>query len=197
MKYSKIISLGSDCQPAHYIRTLSKQTEAYPFDWLITPVEALTKLIEYGPESMFYDASKFEDLHEKRPNNASIKHKELGVVFFHDFPPQQALGAFPQVQSKYRHLASRWHQALSGSKLNVLFIRHYASKDQAMAIQQALRKQYQVLPFDILAVNEGADHAGDWGLTGIINKNIEATDKDWHGDVAGWTDIFKQLNLIK
>jgi hypothetical protein len=197
MKYSKIVSLGLDCQPAHYIRTLSKQTEAYPFDWLITPVDALVNLIEHGPESLFYDSSQFEDLHEKRPSNATIKHKRLGVVFFHDFPPNQGLGAFMQVQSKYRHLATRWQQTLAPTNTNVLFIRHYATKDQAMAIQQAFKKQYPKLSFDLLVVNEGESDKDPWNLTGITNINVAATGGDWHGDVDGWTNIFKQFDLIK
>ncbi len=196
MRYSKIISLGFDCQPAHYIRELSKQTEAYPFDWLITPAEALTNLIEHGPESLFYDSSQFEDLQDKRASHAIIKHKGLGVVFFHDFPPNQGLGAFAQVQSKYRHLHSNWHKILS-TRLSVLFVRHQATKDQAMAIQQAIRKQYPGIVFDVLVVNEGESDKDPWNLTGIINRNIGPTGSDWHGDVAGWTDIFKQFDLIK
>lgn len=196
MKYSKVISLGLDCQPAHYIRTLTKQTEAYPFDWLITPAEAIVKLVELGPESLFYDSTQFEDLHDKRPSHATIKHKGLGVVFFHDFPPNQGLGAFTQVQMKYRHLTTRWHQTL-GTRINVLFVRHYATKEQAMSIQQIIRKQFPGLTFDLLVVNEGESDKDDWKLTGIINKNVNATDKDWHGDVDGWTDIFKQFDLIK
>lgn len=197
MKYSKIISLGLDCQPAHYIRTLSKQTEAYPFDWLITPIETLPKIIEHGPESIFYDAAQFEDLQEKRPSHAAIKHKALGVVFFHDFPVHQALGAMPQVQAKYRHLSSRWHDTLSG-KLNILFIRHYANKQNAIDLRDAIHRQHPKLPFELLVVNEGPSDKDPWGIEGIYNRNIEATTTgNWTGDSTGWTNIFKEFDLIK
>lgn len=197
MKFSKVISLGNDCQPAHWIRTFTKQTEAYPFDWLITPPDALVDLIEHGPESLFYDVSQFEDLHEKRPSNTTVKHKRLGIVFFHDFPPNHGLGALAQVQSKYRHLAARWQQSLVQLNVNVLFIRHYATKEQAMSIQQAIRKQYSRLSFELLVVNEGESDKDPWNLTGITNINIAATGGDWHGDTDGWTNIFKQFDLIK
>lgn len=196
MRYSKIISLGLDCQPAHYIRTLSKQTEAYPFDWLITPMETLPRILATGPESIFYDVAQFEDLHEKRPSNATIKHKDLGIVFFHDFPPNQALGAFSQVQSKYRHLASRWHSTLN-ENIAVLFIRHYANKQNALDIRTALRKQYPKLAFDLLVVNEGAADRDPWGVENIFNRSVEATTTDWHGDSIGWTNIFKEFGLIR
>lgn len=197
MKYTKVISLGFDCQPANYIRTLTKQTEAYPFDWLITPIEALTKLIEHGPESIFYNAAQFEDLQEKRPSHATIKHKDLGVVFFHDFPTNQGMGAFSQVQQKYRHLATRWHSTLN-DKHDILFIRHYASKENALDIKAALRKQYPRLPFDLLVVNEGDSHKDAWGVDNIINRNVEPTvGGAWKGDEAGWTNIFKEFSLIK
>lgn len=197
MRYSKLISLGLDCQPAHYIRTLTKQTEAYPFDWLITPVEALAKTTLYGPESIFFDRAQFEDLHDKRPAHATIKHKELGIVFFHDFPVNQSLGAFEQVQSKYRHLASRWHNTLNDKNLNILFIRHYATRQHAIEIREAILKQYPRLTFHILVVNEGESDKENWGIDGIFNRNVGATGTDWHGDSAGWTNIFKEFDLIR
>lgn len=196
MKYSKIISLGLDCQPAHYIRTLSKQTEAYPFDWLITPTEVLPQIITHGPESIFYDASQLEDLHDSRPHNSTIKHKALGVVFFHDFPPKQGLGALGEVQSKYRHLATRWHSTLN-ERLTILFIKHYANKQAAIDIKAAIHGQYPRLAFDLLVVNEGAADKENWGVDGIINRSVEATTTDWRGDNTGWTNIFKEFGLIR
>ena len=193
MKYSKCISIGHACQPANYIRKLTTQQEAHFFDWLVTPTDSLLKLIEQGPESLFYDRAQFVTVDEPNRKNATVTHKGLGVVLYHEFPcGPHALNSFDKVTLKYRHLAQRWH-ALSLVRNKTLFIRHYAGKDDALLIQKGIRKAFPQLPFDILAVNEDEANVAPWNLPGIINMCVNPTGADWRGDSVGWTNVFKTV----
>lgn len=193
MRYHKIISVGHACQPAHYIQELTDQKEAYFFDWLVTPVGALTKLVEFGPESLFYDQSQFWTADEEGRKKATVTHKSLGVMFYHDFPRgPKALEAYGQVELKFRHLAQRWH-ALNQFRHKVLFVRHYAGKDDSLLIQNTLREAFPNLPFDLLSINEDEANCTPWGIPGIINMCVNPTTTDWKGDTVGWTNVFKQV----
>ena len=195
MRYHKVISIGHACQPANYIRSLTKQQEAYFFDWLVTPTDSFMKLIEHGPESLFYDRSQFVSIDEPGRKKATVTHKALGVIFYHEFPiGPKALNSFDAVAMKYRNLARRWHE-LNTIRNKVLFIRHYAGKGDSLLIQGALRRVFPNVPFDLLSVNEDEANKVSWGLPGIINMCVNPTTTDWRGDVTGWTDIFKQAIL--
>lgn len=193
MKYHKYISVGHACQPANYIKSLTSQQEANFFDWLVTPVGALVKLVEFGPESLFYDKSQFWTVDEPGRKKATVTHKSLGVVFYHEFPlGPKALNSFTQVELKFRHLAQRWH-GLGQTSRKVLFIRHYAGKNDSLLIQNTLREAFPNLPFDLLSVNEDEENKAPWGIPGIINMCVNPTGADWKGDSVGWTNVFKQV----
>jgi hypothetical protein len=193
MKYNKYISLGADCQAAHYIRKHRNQEEAYPFDWLITPVPALLKLVEFGPESLFFDKSQFWAKDENGRSHATVTHKGLEVVFFHDFPAgPKALNAYDQVVLKFRHLSQRWH-SLAQIRGRMLFIRHYATKDESLQIQKAIRQAFPNMHFDLLVVNEGEADNASWNLPEIINVSVGATTTPWTGDSDGWANVFKTM----
>lgn len=193
MRYHKYISLGHACQPAHYIRNVLHQDESQFFDWLVTPVGGLCKLIEHGPETLFFDRSQFVTVDEPNRKKATVTHKSLGVMFYHEFPlGPKALNSFPTVEMKFRHLAQKWY-GLRTTKKKVLFIRHYAGKDDSLLIANTLREEFPELPFDLLAVNEDEANIAPWGIPGIINMCVNPTTTDWKGDSAGWTHVFKTV----
>lgn len=193
MRYHKYISLGHACQPAHYIRNVLHQQEAYFFDWLVTPVGGLCKLIEFGPETLFFDKQQFRTVDEPDRKKATVTHNQLGVVFYHEFPRgPQALNAFPTVEMKFRHLAQKWH-GLNTMRSKVLFIRHYAGKADSLLIATTLRETFPDLPFDLLSVNEDEANKDPWGIPGIINMCVDPTTTDWKGDSEGWTHVLKTV----
>lgn len=193
MKYAKYVSLGHDCQSAHYIREHANQPETYPFDWLITPVPALLKLIEFGPESLFFDKSQFLTKDEAGRPHATVTHKGLGVILYHEFPAGlKALNSYDKVVTKFRHLAQRWH-SIAQIRGRMLFIRHYATKDESLQIQTALRKAFPQMHFDLLVVNEGESDKDSWNLPEITNVSVGATTTPWTGDADGWANVFKTV----
>ncbi len=80
----KIISLGRACDIAFHIRRCFGQEEAYPFDWLITPVEALTTLVRTDFDGFLDPASLFA-----RPKG--VLDRRLGIHFRHDWSQPSAL----------------------------------------------------------------------------------------------------------
>jgi hypothetical protein len=121
-----------------------------------------------------------------------VTNKDMGVVFYHDFPLTQGLNAFDTVKAKYTHLAKRWRETMQSDK-KILFVRHYASMSEGLALRLAIHEAYPQLQYDILVVNDGV--AVDWGISNLINATINPTDADWRGDMAGWTRIFRKLGL--
>jgi hypothetical protein len=45
-QFNSIISLGSHCEPSDHDRRIFKQEPSSPFDWMITPIPSLLKILE-------------------------------------------------------------------------------------------------------------------------------------------------------
>lgn len=193
MRYSKYISIGNGRQPSYYIRKHANQEEAYFFDWITTPVAGLCKLIEFGPETLFWDKAQFHITdNEPDKKNATVIHKSLGVVLDSEFPPgPKALNFYQNVEMKFRHLAQKWH-GIGQMRNKILFVRHLATEVEALQIQNIISEVFPNLTFDILVVNEDGANDEPWDQPGIINMCVNPT-TDWKGDSQGWAHVFKTV----
>lgn len=76
----EIVSIGSACKIASATRHNNLRTTAYPFDWMITSMSALTALFTDDFSNMFIP----EQMHESEAGNSVID--KYGLIFIHDFP---------------------------------------------------------------------------------------------------------------
>ena len=115
-RFRKAVSLGYACDVAFQIRRVFDQTESYPFDWLLTPLDAVEALIENSfagfliPENLCLERDYILDLSN-------------GIKYLHDFKNHQDfLSEVSDVQEKYSRRIARWLELMNGDA-QVLFIR--------------------------------------------------------------------------
>lgn len=82
MRYAKAISIGASCQPAKQIRTLLGQTEAYFFDWMISPLPAVLRAYETD----FVNLLQAENLSYSDHRKIRLRDAANGLEYQHDFP---------------------------------------------------------------------------------------------------------------
>lgn len=153
----KVISLGRACDTAHQIRKNFDQPETYPFDWLITPLEALTALVSNDFEGFLRE----ENLSAQPTYVEDVRYS---VRLLHDFPDHKIESDILRVvQEKYDRRISRWRDALFNAE-KILFVRGQQYNDEnVMGAQQSA---------DLLKCLEGLNLQADWRL--LVQNPTEA-----------------------
>lgn len=195
MKYYKIISLGRACDIAHQIRRHFGQTEAYPFDWLITPFQGLIKTIDS-------DFGGFLSIDQLIIKDNYVYGRDSDIIYYHDFEGVDASNLeklLPEVREKYARRVDRWQKAISTGE-PILFIRGYQNmsygiidESDAKSVYQSLLKTYPGVNAHILAQN--TPEAKIEALRGekIQIVNIAMPPSGWSGDDVAWSEVFERL----
>lgn len=82
MGFAKVLSFGCSCQPAKHIRTQLGQTEAYFFDWMISPLDATIRAIETDFEGILQPGNLAYSDHRR----IRLRDAVNGLEYQHDFP---------------------------------------------------------------------------------------------------------------
>jgi len=166
------ISLGSNCQPAEFMRAHKIRFFAAPFDWCITPYASLYKVIH----TMFRGFFKKENLIPyawNHPVANGILDQESGIFYNHDFPETTLDGIahhYQFVHDKYKRRINRlFAQANSGK--HVYFIRYLdITKTEACELCQLLKDTFPQTAFTLIVIgNRAAEFERDWGIPHIKN----------------------------
>lgn len=211
-RYRHCISLGTGCQTAYHLRLRLGCSEAHFFDWLVTPVPALLRLVEGGFSGLFDRADDFVSLlaqTDQKPGmlHEPLRHRPLDILFYHDFAPGLARSDLGEVREKYRFLATRWKAAVAEGG-PILFVRHLVEPAEAVQIVELMRRCYPELDFMLLAVRETDAPEPSWGLPRIINTTVWPTPfediargiagpRAWIGDTEGWREAFVLAGALK
>lgn len=191
--YNPIISLGINCQVAYQLRIHGLRYEAYPFDWIICPFEALIQLLE----------NKFEDflapeylvfIHTEKDKH--ILHTKYGIKFLHDFKlVPHFMNDYEKVKTTYDRRIKRFYQKLS-EPCRALLIRRKITKKQAIQLKQVLQQQFPQANFLIQAIDNSEEIKVDWDLEMIKNYYMPVgSEQTWKGNTILWTELFMQLGL--
>ena len=124
-KFDRIISLGCNCEVALNIRDYFGIERAYPFDWWITPFQALWNLLE----GRFHNLFNINNL-EVSSDLLTVRDKYYNLLYHHDFKrteddkiiPDNIEQQLPLVKQKYNMLIHRFFNDLHNKR--VLFIRN-------------------------------------------------------------------------
>jgi hypothetical protein len=124
-RFDRIISLGCNCELALNIRDYFGVERAYPFDWWITPFQALWKLLE----GRFHNLFNINNL-ELSSDLLTVRDTYYNLLYHHDFErtedhkiiPDRIEQQLPAVKQKYDMLMQRFFNDLKNKK--VLFIRN-------------------------------------------------------------------------
>ena len=77
--YEAVISLGGLCQVPYQVEQRFGLRISSPFDWLVTPLEAVTKILAD-------DGASFGQAASPRFDGATAVCDRYGVAYHHDFP---------------------------------------------------------------------------------------------------------------
>ena len=130
----EFVSLGYNCDVAHFLRYSGLRKKAYPFDWCVTPNESIVRLIENG-FSNFLDVRKltFSEPHKalffEGEGDRTVESdkvvvtaycSEYGMSFPHDFSDEHDR-TYQKVSDKYNDRIARLMDLMKSDK-NVIFI---------------------------------------------------------------------------
>lgn len=173
---TEIISIGANCDAAHFLRENSLRRSAYPFDWNITPIQSVISLIENDFEG-FLNESNLDYLqpvermlfkeHEIDLEIANdiitpvICHR-YNMLFPHDFSVKGQYD-LEEVQKKYEKRIERLLSVLRSEK-EIWFIR-----------QDTELNDWQIAQYQSVGLEPEKDPA-DWksGLANVLNRKYPA-----------------------
>lgn len=207
-RFTKIISLGCDCEVATQLNKYHLRHEAYPFDWIRTFVfNRLTQLIKNDFSHFLHAPLLVKTQH-------TVVNKQYFIAFVHDFPTLQHpsyqksdqeftgiivpnfLHFVPQAQEKYARRITRFKAALN-SPGPILFIRsQYIQPADAAEFVQLISRLYPRLNFTLAVVSSQQYPQEQWKIPHVtaIQKTRPAG-KLWFSEDQ-WTEILKKLQLI-
>jgi len=203
--YDKYISLGNNCEVSFQIRRLLGWDVAYYFNWLITPLDSLIRIISND----FTDSLKIEKLNLDFSSEMVVDtmynisyHFPFQHISF-DGSIQKFLGhVHRELQAKMNYLKNRFYQICS-SEHNVLYIIKTDDRDAKAKIvnfQAMLKKKFPAHKFDILAVmrDDTFENIGDWNIPGIFNRYVSffaPCDQADKADEKNWDSLFQEFPL--
>jgi Putative papain-like cysteine peptidase (DUF1796) len=131
------ISLGTNCEITFQLRRCYELERAYPFDWWITPICSVARIL--------YDGFALE----LTPNNlcrvgdgASILNKKYGILHHHDFTRDEQervvdnwIDEIPRISQKYQYLTKRFFNDIRTSYACSFYLNrqgHHAYLDKSL-----------------------------------------------------------------
>ena len=118
-----VISLGTNCEIAFNVRNTFQTERAYPFDWWITPIQAVPAILR---DRFALDVAAHNLVHGGELT--SIMNRKYGLLHHHDFGHISADVAdeswkalIPTVAEKYRALGERFFADVARAQ-DVLFV---------------------------------------------------------------------------
>jgi len=211
--FDRIISLGCNCELALNIRDYFGIERAYPFDWWITPFQALWKLLE----GRFHDLFNINNL-EVSSDLLTVRDKYYNLLYHHDFKkteddkiiPDLIEQQLPLVKQKYDMLVHRFFNDLQNKR--VLFIRNrdgnipHLDRDTTPMDENTFVQLYDLLEklFPESAISLLITNCPIY--TGIRRRNgcILWDEVDHHyddyeffiGSRQGWQEMFSRNNIF-
>jgi hypothetical protein len=206
-RYDRIVSIGSNCEVTWNLRNHFEISEAYPFDWWVTPYHALLALLDANFGGLF----ELENL-VVTPDRRTVVDKRLNILHQHDFPRDEQgfvdvdgfAGQIPALREKFAYLAARFVNDLSGKE--VLFIRNRCGNDpkylvgdygdlqpaQCVEICDRLKRLLPNTKFDIFATNKPGFEPFTYRDSNIFSDCIVdyRDSDDYMVSPKGWSEMF-------
>jgi len=210
-----VIPLGCHCGVAWWMREYNIRLFALPFDWCITPYQALYKTIEsdfchYFKKENLVPSSKaywsdylynfYKNVYHTNVDGSigAVLDKKFQMIFAHDFPNNMhaTINHNYDIQyTKYSRRIKRFFEVINSGK-HIYFMRlHDITKKEALALYQLLKTKYPTTPFTLIALgSDSQEFSQDWGLPEI--KNIFISEETVNVTSLGtvfWQELVRNL----
>lgn len=214
-RYDAVVGLGAACQVAEQCRRHLGAAPGVPFDWIITPFEAIERILSDMGAGL---GQRFISVR----GGTSIQCANYGVLYEHDFQHDENgqvvfdADYIAACRSRMAHKMQTLTDILSSRK-KVLFIRAYSSvgvdgdrlNDATFTsadlnhLVKVIRRRAPGLMFDLLfihspdRVTEKIDLSGPLSSSIIVREMRQPPGMDWYGIDADWIALFQNLGLMK
>lgn len=192
------IGLGWNCHAAWYTRLHNIRAFAFPFDWCLTPYQAVYNFIDNDfkdylkkehlvPSSPSYWTAYQKDFFNRlcllnvSGNSGWVLDKQSGMIYNHDFPNNSpaTINEYHDSQyAKYWRRIERFFEQVNSNK-HVYFIRYLdVTQAQACDLYQLIKKKFPQLTFTLIIVGDDKEQYGtSWGIPYIKNFYTQGSDE--------------------
>lgn len=158
--YDVIINLGGDCQVAWQMHIHGIRNYALPFDKLITPFNALYKVLE----NRFANFLNPENLEFRQEPSKYIVDTLYDIRLIHDFTfTKDFLAQYEAIKLVYDRRIKRFLTLMIESN-HILFIRKIITQEETVLLYQLLCTLYPEKNFDLLVVDGTEEIKKCWQL---------------------------------
>ncbi|MEX3789434.1 DUF1796 family putative cysteine peptidase [Paraburkholderia sp. BR14374] len=211
--YDRVISIGSNCEVTWNIRHHFETRTAYPFDWWMTPFQALLDVLDARFSGLF------EPSHLAIPaDRGTVVDTRFNLMYHHDFARDEegrvivddVEKQLPDLRKKYARRIDRFVNELDGKK--VLFVRNRCGNDpvylngdygdiqpdQCIEIHRVLSALLPRTRFDLFATNKPGFDAFSYRGSEIFSDSIvEYGDcSDYMVSPKGWAEMFERNRIV-
>ena len=180
---SHVVSLGPRCATAYNVRRHYDFGDAFPFDWWITNCKGLEYVLSNPDVDYLYSLDKLIMIE----SGDSIKHKDLEILFHHEFFRDWSLPNNPiksgwednvDVPRKRTQYLMEKFLSLNKSGNRVFFIREVDNLGESLEIENRL--------IDLFPDAE-------WCLAEI--PRVQSRVAGWKGDPVVWDKLLSAFNV--
>lgn len=185
-----VIPLGCHCGVAWWMREHNIRTFALPFDWCITPYNALYAVINDEFDSYFkrenlvassakYWQNSIYDFYNRMshgPVDASpgaVLDKQFQMIFSHDFSNNHHATInqqYEEQKAKYTRRVKRFFDAMNSNKHVYLIRLHDITKAQTLELYTVLKGKFPLTSFTLIAMGDDPqEFMQDWHIPHIKN----------------------------
>lgn len=200
----QLLSLGYDCKVAWQIRRHSGQDQAFFFDWLMTPPDALSVLL--GRDEDLLRDGRWELIKD----DCCLRDLDTGLMFMHEFPSVPVVGGeqshrilpelvsshLPVARAKFAYLRRKTLELIRHSP-DLLLVRadEVATLDEAMAQANQMRRLFlPINPRLKFAVASTLIPASGSVADTLIFKTEPG--EDWRGGHESWSQLFRTAERL-
>ena len=197
--YDEIVSLGCDCTVTYNLRRTFGLTRAYPFDWWVTSLQALSTWLRQPSAPRLYDPDLLEPVWIEGVKQG-LRNTHYGIELRHEFPRNDGGGGvsddwadrLDKERGRTEYLHDRF-MSLPEAADRVLFVRSFKDwetdhiKGRVTSLVAEIRQSLSVLlpglDHDLLLVDcpEAVD------LPGVSSIRVDdPRTGDWRGTRKLW-----------
>lgn len=220
--FAGVVSLGGNCETAHWLRACGRHAIRTPFDWLVTPLDAVSSILND-------DAARIATSFALAQNGTSVRCGVYDVLYHHEF--QRGCGnavifdaaSIDTCRSKMAH---KWSSFVSACEtaversLPLLFIRVWGGTDLTWDrigagkaaprfddfnnVAAALQRRFPKLDFRVLVLLPQAPPGvpqdavlGDEALDPrvCIRSIGRAPNTGWATSGTSWSELLSKLHF--